>query len=118
MGQHQMDGNDVDRSQYGSERDPIQIQNLRQENNSTLMKRSFTDNADIFSERKMMGAKGESNANIGQGTSSFMSERNKDEAIRQLQSQNEELSKIIESMAQDMKSIREQQQQTNFLRTQ
>lgn len=85
------------------------MQHLRQENNSTLMKRSFTVNADLFSERREDG-KGESNANLGAATSSFMTERNKDEAIRQLQAQNEELSKIIESMAQDMKSIREQQQ--------
>ena len=78
-----MEGYGIGRPQDDSETDPIQMQHMRQQNNSTMMKRSFTENADIFSDRKL-DAKGDSNANIGQGTSSFMTERNKDETIRQL----------------------------------
>lgn len=86
LAQQQRDGSDVGRSQNDSERDPLQRQQMRQENNSTMMKRSFTENADLFSDRKMMEAKGESHANLAHGTSSFMTERNKDDTIRQLQS--------------------------------
>lgn len=111
----QLDAYDLEKSRNGSEHNTQQIQ--RQQNNSTMMKRSFTENADLFSERR--DVKEESvGKNNPEAPSSLNSDRNKDEAIRQLQSQNQELSKIIDSMAQDMKQVREQQQQQNFIRTQ